>query len=151
MPILGVSPSGEVVWLALVFDDERVAANPDRFALPSLPRPQALTSAIEDIEALLQRHGVRAVATLDAQANAKPGSYKQARARFTLELLFEFAAARSAVPYELLAPGTVQSRLGLRTRKLDDHVNEVVTAVGTRWNQRGRAALAGVAALRGGC
>ena len=148
MPALGINPSGDIAWLALVTDDGDVEASPDRFAMPKRPRPEALLSALEDIRTLLAAHDVDKVAVVDAQGNARPASFQQARPRFTLELLFEIAAARSEIDYECLAPATIQARLGLGSRRLDDHTDTAVKAAGSRWDKRGRAALAALAAVR---
>lgn len=143
---LGVNVAGDTAWLALVADG-LVAERPDRYSLKNLPRPDAMLAALEDFTHLFQRHDIATVAVLDAHGNASPPSYQKARPRFTLELLIEIAAAKPAgVQYELLSPATVQARLGLPSRKLKDHVDEIVTKAGTHWGDRGPAALAALAA-----
>ena len=148
MTTLGVVLAGDIAWLAVVDPAGAVAAEPDRYQLPSRPRAEALPTALEDASLMYQREEVTAVGLLDAQGNARPNSYQQVRPRFTLEFLFELAAARAGVRFELLAPATVQSRLGLNSRRIADHVDDVVAPAGTRWSSRGPAALAALAAAR---
>ena len=150
MSALGVNVAGATAWLAVVDDATAVRAQPDRYELSHRPRPQALLAAVEDLQVLYEREGVTIVAVLEAHGNARPASYQQARPRFTLELLFELAAANTETPFELIAPATIQSRLDLPSRRIPDHVDDVVPLAGTRWNHRGPAALAAVAAVRGG-
>lgn len=147
MPILGVNVAGPNAWLALVQDDRSVRPVPDRFALPKLPRPDALMAALDALGNLYHSERVSAVAVLDAQSNAKPNSYQSARPRIVLELLIELAAARTGVSHALLSPATVQSRLSLPTRKVADHVDRIVDGAGTRWKDRGPAALAAIASM----
>lgn len=148
MTTLGVNVAGSTAWLVLVRDDGTVEAEPDRFLLPKLARPDALMAALEALGNLYHREQVSRVAVLDAQSNAKPNSYKSARPRIELELLVELAAARSDVPFDLLAPATVQSRLSLPSRKVASHVDGVAKPSGTRWNERGPAALVAIAARK---
>lgn len=150
MTTLGVNPSGDTAWLALMDEQEGVAVTPDRFRLPKRPRPEALLTALEDVEMMYHEHDISTVAVLDAHGNASPRSYQSVRPRFTLELIFEVAAARTDVSLELLSPNTVQSRLDLPTRSLPDHIDDAVAPSGTRWNHRGPAALAAAAAARAG-
>lgn len=146
MTTLGVNVAGATAWLALVRDDGTVDAEPGRFALPNLPRPEALVAALDSLDNLYRREDVSVVAMLDAQSNAKPNSYQSARPRIGLEVLIEVAAARNGIRFDLLSPAAVQSRLSLPSRKVADHVDDVVDPAGTRWRERGPAALAAVAA-----
>ena len=144
MRVLGVRPMAGVAWLAIVQNGE-VLALPDRFELNNEPRPASLLAGLEQAKMLLRHHAIDAMAVVDAQSNAKPNSFKEARRRLTLESLFEIAAARGDVAYHLLSPQAIQAVLGLPTRRIADHVDSVVTGAGTRWAQRGPAALAAVA------
>jgi hypothetical protein len=148
MAALGVTLAGDTAWLAVVGEAGAVAAEPDRYVLPNRTRAEALPAALEDVVLMYRREEVSAVGVLDAQGNARPNSYQQVRPRFTLEFLFELAAAQAGLPFELLAPATVQSRLGLSSRRIADHVDDVVTPAGTRWSNRGPAALAALAVAR---
>lgn len=147
MQILGVRPAANVAWLAII-DQEQVIPEPDRFELSNEPRPAALIGGLERAEILLKEHGIAAVAVLDAQGIAKPDSYQAARKRLTLESLLEIAAARADVSYILMSPQAVQGALQLPTRRIEDHVDSVVAKAGTRWNERGPAAVAAIAAIR---
>lgn len=146
MRVLGVRLSGGTAWLAIV-EEGSARAEPDRFELTSDPRPDALLTGVERAELLLTKDGIEAVAVLDAQSSAKPGSYKEARRRLTLELVLEIGAAKADVPYTLISPQAVQGTLGLPTRKIQDHVDSVIRRAGTRWNERGPAAVAAVAVI----
>jgi hypothetical protein len=148
MATLGVMLAGDTAWLAVVDEAGEAAAEPDRYRLPNRTRPEALAAALEDVVLTYQRREVTAVGVLDAQGNARPNSYQQARPRFTLEFIFELGAAQAGVPFELLAPATVQSRLGLSSRRIADHVDAVVAPAGTRWSNRGPAALVALAVAR---
>lgn len=149
MRVLGVRLSGDTAWLAIV-EDGIAQAEPDRFELTNDPKPVALLTGIERAEMLLVKHGIDAVAMLDAQSNAKPASYKEARKRLTLESVIEIAAAKADIPYMLLAPQAVQGALRLPSRRIQDHVDSVVGDAGTRWNERGPAAVVAVAAFEKG-
>ena len=85
---------------------------------------------------------------VDAQGTYKPKSVHSVRPRITLELVWEIACAGSKVPFRLMAPGTVASRLGLGSKRLGDHVNTVVSGQGTKWAERGPGALAALSVVR---
>lgn len=147
MRALGVRLSGNTAWLAVV-EDRTAETTPDRFELSQEPRPAALLSGLERAEMLLREHAVEAVAVLDAQSNYKPKSYKEARQRLSLETVIELASAMAEVPFTLLSPQAVKGALGLDSAKIQDHVALVVDQAGPRWNERGPAAVAAVAAIQ---
>lgn len=148
MAVLGVKVTPDTAWLAAVRDGA-VDEKPDRYELPNLPRAQALESAIDQVARLYEQEGVTAVAVLDAHGNTKPRSFKAARGRLTLELVFELAAARVEIPFAVMAPVTIQSRLSLSSRRIEDHVDNLLAPAGTRWNHRGSAAVTALAFARG--
>ena len=144
MVILGVRPTADIAWLAIVEGREALPL-PDRFQLNNEPRPASLLSGLDEAGLLLQRHNIDGVAVVDAHSNKKPKSYKVARRRLILESLLELAAARADVEYHVLSPQAIQSALDLPTRRIQDHVDSVIEGAGARWSQRGPAALAALA------
>jgi hypothetical protein len=147
MKVLGVRPAGDVAWLAIV-DEGVVMAIPDRFELNHEPRPASLLSGLEQAEMLLRENSIDAIAVADAHSNVRPKSLKEARRRLILESLLEIAAARADINYQVLSPHAIQVALDLPTRKIEDHVDAVVAKSGTRWSQRGVAAVAAIALSR---
>ncbi len=148
MTTLGVVLAGDIAWLAVVDPAGAVAAEPDRYQLPSRPRAEALPTALEDASLMYQREEVTAVGLLDAQGNARPNSYQQVRPGSPLSSCSNSPPHGQECGSKSLLGHGAAARLGLNSRRIADHVDDVVAPAGTRWSSRGPAALAALAAAR---
>jgi hypothetical protein len=146
---MGVNITGDTAWLTVVDTAGVAVAEPDRLTLTrSTDRATSLLECIQEIRALLRETSVVTVGILDAHGSYNPRSIQGARPRIVLEVLWEIAGAKNDVPVAVVSPATIQSALGLASKRVGDHVDTCVKKAGTKWKERGPGALAGLTMLR---
>lgn len=156
MRVLGVSGTGEILWLACADDDGLVECPSFRIDRPAgLESGDGLIAAREDACRVMRALDVERVVLLSAGNDGRhPMGYHAAVPRITMEAVVAFAAAEEGIPFDRVSRPTAKVWLGLPAAgSIDDYVNDLIaTPQNPYWKKKrdlaAMAALAGVAEAR---